>query len=44
MDDPVRNLVEYTVTDDGHSMIEAVEIGQAGGITEHFTSTMNVNN
>jgi hypothetical protein len=43
-DDPVRNAVEFTVTDDDHSMIEAVEVVQAGGITENSTPTININN
>jgi hypothetical protein len=36
-DDPVRNVVEYTVTDDDHSVIEVVDISEAGRVTEDST-------
>ena len=34
-DDPVRNFVESSVSNDDHLVVEALVIGQAGGIAEH---------
>jgi len=42
-DDPVRNFVHRSVSNDDHLVVQSFDIGQAGGIAEHSAPEYQVN-